>query len=69
MRTYAPRYAAAALPDFEFHCGIFATVSSFFREAILQDEFLALLSRRNNMQGACMTVFRTGEILPCGLQR
>ena len=56
MRTYAPRYAAAALPDFEFHCGIFATVSSFFTEATLMDEFLALLSRRNNMQGGRMSV-------------
>src|SRR6516225_6622778 len=40
---------------FHFHCGIFATVSSFLSEATLPDEFLALLSRRNNMQEpACL---------------
>jgi hypothetical protein len=41
---------------FHFHCGIFATVSSFFTEVTLPDEFLALLSRRNNMQGGRMSV-------------
>ena len=37
-------------------CGIFATISSFFAEATMRDEFSFSLSHGDNMQGGRMTV-------------